>query len=627
MTDGIDGRGGARPAGRVPGGDDREPRRGERRGDSGWAPPSGPRDPYRSATRGDERPPPARGTEPGRDTSADPGRRGDGPAPTRRRRPEKDRPENGTEQGTDRVPAVRRRHQAGSDDEPVAPRGGGHRRRDPAATPRRAAAPPPADAVAETVRARSVRPRRTAEETARLAAASVDARRADPRADRADARADTRDPADPYDTYDAPVRSARSRDTAAAAPAAAAGGGTHPAAVADDDRVGPRRTAGTSARSARREAVTRKRRRIGVLVLAVVVLLGVVGGGAYVVGSSFFDKDYDGTGTGDVIVQVVSGDSTSQIGQMLLRRGVVASVGAFTGAASDDSRVLAVQPGYYQMSGQMSAESAVARLVDPVARVGRLEVRGGTQLDDTRSPDGTTAPGVLSLISQASCGRIDGARRCVSVDDLRTTMEKTDPAELGAPTWALEDIRKAEPARRFEGLVSPGIYDIAPGTAAPDVWRELLAASVPRLEAAGIGDASARAGVTPYQALIISSLVEKEGITPDMPRVSRVVHNRLAAGQRLELDSTVNYPLDVQALRTTADARARIGPYNSYAVAGLPPTPIAAAGKAAMAAALAPEPGPWLFFVRCKPDGTSCFGTTLAEHQANIRQAIADGAI
>lgn len=597
----MDGRDDGRPVRRTPARGDRDPWRD----DAGWAPPPAPR---RAGPRGEDRRTPGPG-EPSRHASragdADPGGRGAVPPSGRRRRPD-----NETDQRTDRVPAVRRRRP----DEPAPPRAAGHRRgagapRDPS-RPRPAAAPvPPPDAVAETVRARSVRPRHTSDDTAPRAAAT--------------------EHDDPYDAYDAPVRSSRSGSAGdddthrAATPAASSPAGPPPG----DDRAGPRRTAGTSARTARREAVIRRRRRIGVLALAVVVLLGVVGGGAYVLGSSFFDADYDGPGTGDVIVQVVAGDSTSQIGQMLTRRGVVASSGAFTGAAADDSRILAVQPGYYQMSGQMSAESAVARLVDPAARVGRLEVRGGTQLDDTRSPDGATAPGVLSLISQASCGQIDGQRRCVSADDLRSTMEKTDPGELGAPSWALEDIRKAEPARRFEGLVSPGIYDIAPGTAAPDVWRELLAASVPRLEAAGLGDAPARTGVTPYQALIISSLVEKEGITPDMPRVARVVYNRLAVNQRLELDSMVNYPLDVQALRTTAEARARVGPYNSYAVTGLPPTPIAAAGKAAMAAALGPEPGPWLFFVRCKPDGTSCFGTTLAEHQANIRQAIADGAI
>ena len=86
-----------------------------------------------------------------------------------------------------------------------------------------------------------------------------------------------------------------------------------------------------------------------------------------------------------------------------------------------------------------------------------------------------------------------------------------------------------------------------------------------------------------------------------MPKVARVLYNRLGAGQRLQLDSTVNYPLDLQALRTNADDRAKPGPYNSYAVAGLPPTPIAAPGKAAVEAALAPGRGA-VAVLRALPD-------------------------
>ncbi len=89
----------------------------------------------------------------------------------------------------------------------------------------------------------------------------------------------------------------------------------------------------------------------------------------------------------------------------------------------------------------------------------------------------------------------------------------------------------------------------------------------------------------------------------------------------------VNYPLDLQALRTTAADRAKPGPYNSYPTAGLPPTPISAPGREAIAAALKPEAGAWFFFVRCQKDGTSCFAKTLPEHQANISTAARNGAI
>ncbi|MCF7549194.1 endolytic transglycosylase MltG [Pseudonocardia sp. WMMC193] len=383
-----------------------------------------------------------------------------------------------------------------------------------------------------------------------------------------------------------------------------------------------------AARRAELRENARRRRRRGVLVLlAALLLLGVVfGGGAYLVGSRFFTDDFDGPGEGDAVVRVIDGDTTGQIATMLANRGVVASREAFTEAAAEDSRILAIQPGYYQVKLKMSGAAAVAALVDPGSRVGRLEVRGGTQLDDTRSPDGTVAPGVLSLIAAASCAELDGTRTCLTADDLRQTMATADPASLGVPEWAVEDVARAEPGRRFEGLITPGLYDVAPGTSAADVWKSLLAVSVAKLESDGLTGDATHDGLTAYQLLVLSSIVEKEGITPDMPKVARVITNRLDVNQRLEMDSTVNYPLDLQALRTTAEARATAGPYNTYQNTGLPPTPIAAAGKNAIAAGLAPEPGPWTFFVRCQTDGTSCFATSLAEHQANVGRAIANGA-
>ena len=165
-----------------------------------------------------------------------------------------------------------------------------------------------------------------------------------------------------------------------------------------------------------------------------------------------------------------------------------------------------------------------------------------------------------------------------------------------------------------------------PGATAVDVLRGLLETSAGSLEASGIVSGAQSIGTTPYSLLVISSLVEKEAITPDMPKVARVIYNRLGAGRRLELDSMVNYPLDLQALRTTEEDRTTPGPYNSYTVTGLPPTPISAPGKDAISAALTPEPGPWLYFVRCQTDGRSCFAETFEEHDRNVAEARANGA-
>jgi len=372
----------------------------------------------------------------------------------------------------------------------------------------------------------------------------------------------------------------------------------------------------------------RRRRRLLVAALAVLLLAGGVGGGGYLLLREFNGPpDYSGDGGANVVVQVEQGATGAQIGAALQRADVVKSVEAFTAAAADDSRVRSVQPGYYRMREQMSGKSAVALLLAPDSRVGQLEIRGGVQLDDTSNPDGSVVPGALSLISQATCADMDGRRRCVSQDDLRKAMSTTDLATLGVPAWARDDVAKAEPKRRLEGLLVPGRYDVKPGSPALDVLRGLLATSATRLEGDGLVSGARAIGYTPYKVLIVSSLVEKEAITPDMPKVARVLYNRLGSGQRLQLDSTVNYPLDLQVLRTNADDRAKPGPYNSYAVAGLPPTPIAAPGKDAIAAALSPADGPWQYFVRCHPDGSSCFAETLEQHNQNVAEAVKNGAI
>jgi UPF0755 protein len=421
-------------------------------------------------------------------------------------------------------------------------------------------------------------------------------------------------PSDVVD-IDGPTTRLRAADGSAADPASDAETAPIPV-VRDADR--PRDAAG---------APPSRHRSRSVLLLAVTVLLvAVVGGAVYLFRSITAAPDFDGPGEGDVVIQVADGDSTAAIGRTLQSTGVVASVEAFLDAAEQDDRILGVQPGSYQMRSRMSAATAVERLLDPEARVGQLEIRGGVQLDDTSAPDGTVAPGVLTLISRATCAQLDGAEACVSVDDLRAAMAGTDPAELGVPGWAQEAVGRADPVRRLEGLLAPGLYEVEPGRSAVEVLQALLATSTARLEATGLVTGADSAGMSPYEVLIISSLVEKEGITPDMPKVARVVYNRLAAGQRLELDSTVNYPLDLQALRTTAADRDTPGPYNSYATAGLPPTPIAAAGRDAIAAALDPEPGPWFFFVRCQTDGTSCFAETFPEHTANVQLARDNGA-
>jgi UPF0755 protein len=373
---------------------------------------------------------------------------------------------------------------------------------------------------------------------------------------------------------------------------------------------------------------TRRRRRLVWPVVAGVLVLALVGGVFFArdLWGVFFPPDFAGPGTGHVVVQVADGDSTRDIGETLVGEGVVASARGFGDAAEDDPRGRGIQPGFYDMARGMPAAAAVDRMLDPAARLGRLEVRGGTQLDDTAGAGSARVPGVLTLLSQATCVVEDsGARRCTSVADLRRTMATTDPAKLGVPDWALDAVRRAIPERRLEGLIAPGNYDVTPGTDAADVLTTVVRTSASRLEAAGIVSKASSDGVSPYQALVVGSLAEREGVEQDFGKIARVVYNRLPIPMRLQLDSTINYPLDRQTLLTTPADRDAPGPYNTYANFGLPPTPIGAVSTPALAAALSPDPGGWIYFVKCEPDGASCFAVTPADHDANRRLAQARG--
>jgi len=274
----------------------------------------------------------------------------------------------------------------------------------------------------------------------------------------------------------------------------------------------------------------------------------------------------------------------------------------------------------------MSGDAAVALLMSPKTRVGQLDIKGGMQLDDTQGPNGTVSPGILSLVSKASCTELNGNSTCVSTSKLRSAMATTAPGELGVPDWALTQVTKADPNRRLEGLIAPGRYDVRPGAPPREILRNLVTSSVNQYTAAGLVDLGGRGKYGPYELLIIASLVEREGIAPDFGKIAQVVYNRLSDRVRLELDSTVNYPLDRQLVRTNAADRARQGPYNSYANYGLPPTPIGAPGGQAIDATLNPQPGPWMFFVRCQKSGVSCFSTTLSQHQQTVGAAVAAGA-
>ena len=398
----------------------------------------------------------------------------------------------------------------------------------------------------------------------------------------------------------------------------------------DEEHDGPVDSDGSdpSAKAHRRK---RRRLRWTIVLVAFLLIVGGAGFGVLQIAGLGYYPDYSGSGTTDLIVQITDGSTIRDIGNDLQDAGVVASTNAFVKAGRDNSQLGGVQPGFYELKRQMSGAAAVDMLTSSSSRVGQLDVHSGTQLDDTTSMDGKVTPGILSTIASGSCATLNGRRTCLTVDSLRQAIENTSPAQLGVPDWAQQAVSGVDPKHRLEGLISPGIYNIKPGETAVQTLQRIMAQSDTQLQAAGLSSVGGSgSGFSPYQVLIIASIVERESGTPgDMPKVARVLYNRLADSDpsvnKLSLDSTIDYALNRPAMSTPVAWRAQAGPYDTYDIAGLPPTPISSPATAAIEAAEQPVAGPWLYFVVCQKNGTSCFDTTLAGHQQSNRLAQANG--
>ena len=340
-------------------------------------------------------------------------------------------------------------------------------------------------------------------------------------------------------------------------------------------------------------------------------------------------NDYSGDGKHDVVIQVHAGDSTTAIGQTLHDYQVVATVSVFVEAAQHNSTMSSIQPGYYKMRTEIPAADAVKRLTDPQSRVGKLVIPEGRQLDDvTDAKTNAVTDGIFSLISQASCVQLDGERRCVSVSDLRQQAGADSPADLAVPGWAAKQVSAMQgDHRRLEGLIAPGTWDINPSAPPREILALLIGGSANQYSRDGLLDTSQALEMSPYQILIVASLVQRESKPADFAKVAQVIYNRLHVHQKLEFDSTVNYPLDRQEVATTDADRASTTPWNTYVLEGLPATPICSPGAPALAAAEKPEPGDWLYFVTVDLQGTTLFTKDYQEHLANIELARRNGVL
>lgn len=362
----------------------------------------------------------------------------------------------------------------------------------------------------------------------------------------------------------------------------------------DDDGRGRRRTRGGG--RGRRRRRRRSRGRFLAPLLAFIILAGILGGGGYYayhwISDAVVADDYTGKGSGEVVIEIKDGQSASEVAQELERQGVVASARAFTDAIGEAGKSASLQPGSYKLRKQMAAAEAV-KLLDPQHRLlAKVTLTEGLRLSDT-----------YKMLAEKT-GR--------SVKEFEAAAKRED---LGLPEYA---------RGKLEGYAFPATYEFQPN----DTPGEMLARMVERYHQAAedldLEESARKLGYTPHQIIVIASIIQAEaGRHEDMPKIARVIYNRLnhEPEMKLAMDSTVMYAWGRYRTAATHAELEIKSPYNTYKHLGLPPGPIANPGEHAIEAALNPAKGPWLFFVATDPkSNVTKFATTEAERQALLAE-------
>ena len=328
--------------------------------------------------------------------------------------------------------------------------------------------------------------------------------------------------------------------------------------------------------------------RAGVLLAVALVTAAAVGGGWWM--WQRLHAPYQGFEGAERFIEIPQGTSTGGIGRRLAEAGIVADTWTFRAALWWTGQARALKAGEYRFEGAATPVDVVTEIAE-----GRVYSRALT------FPEGLTLAEMATLFES----RGFGARQ----DFLKAASDPAPIADL-APS-----------ARDLEGYLFPETYLLGRTATAAQlvsqmvdrfraVWTEVTAGQAPE-------------GLTPHQLVALASLVEKETAAPgERPLVAAVYRNRLRTGMALQADPTVVYALmrtgryagNIRKVDLTINS-----PYNTYRFQGLPPGPIAAPGRAALEAALAPADVRYLYFVS-RNDGSHAFSETLKEHNANVQR-------
>jgi UPF0755 protein len=308
----------------------------------------------------------------------------------------------------------------------------------------------------------------------------------------------------------------------------------------------------------------------GRLLLGVAVVLLLVLGAAGV----WVARQINPSGSpGEVrTITVPEGASSSSIGDLLADEGIITSAFVWDWYLRVNGGG-PFQAGEYQLAEDSSMGDVVDSLSDGPAPP---EERRYTV------PEGFTLSEILDRLADPEKGL------GIDADELRQLMDSGQVRSAYQPA--------DQPSN--EGILFPETYSVDPEATPLQVLQQMVAELDATMAGLEVESAQERFNLTPYEILVVASLIEEETKIPEeRPMVARVIYNRLRQGIPLGIDATSRYEAEVEGRDRGDIDFTSSSPYNTRRVKGLPPTPIASPGRASIEAALNPADGPWTFYV------------------------------
>lgn len=321
--------------------------------------------------------------------------------------------------------------------------------------------------------------------------------------------------------------------------------------------------------------------------VAGLALAAILGGYLYLRSIGVYGSSRENAGA--VAVAIPKGAGNADIGDLLESKGIIRSAFGWKIALWLHDGDESIQAGTYQVPKGLTAPDAIDFLLahPPKAAFTRVTFPEGSWLTDfaQRLNEDTDLDGD-QFLSLARSGAVRSQYQPDGIDTL-------------------------------EGLLFPSTYQLIESDTPETLLKRLVKQMEEEVGALDLSQVEAM-GYSPYQAIIVASMVEAEAkVDEDRAKIARVIYNRLDEGMRLGIDATIDYALGEHKTELTQSDLAVDSPYNTRLVTGLPPTPIGAPGHASLKAALAPEPGDWLYYVLADCEGHHAFSTNYDDFLAD----------